>query len=178
MPQMPFTRPPSIFNPPPSILTHIDLWWPQNKAFWNLCIMYIKRKLCTQGYHLWHFFSTFDHVTSHDHDLTSPDLFGTWKLKNWKSMHIGMLHIKWKTAVLQCKYVQTSDRSNDWPQADLHWWPQNLAIWNICFMYISHAIICDKYFTVLDRMTSHDPYLTSKDPNWPPDLKNSEHDNY
>ena len=37
--------------------------------------------------------------------------------------NIGMLHINWKlkTAVLQWKHVQTSERSNDWPQADLHW---------------------------------------------------------
>ena len=25
-------------------------------------------------------------MTSHDHDLTSRDLFGPWKLKNWKSI--------------------------------------------------------------------------------------------
>ena len=37
--------------------------------------------------------------------------------------NIGVLHIKskLKTAVLQWKYVQTSERSNEWPQADLHW---------------------------------------------------------
>ena len=35
----------------------------------------------------------------------------------------GVLHINWKleTAVLQWKYVQTSERSNEWPQDDLHW---------------------------------------------------------
>ena len=37
--------------------------------------------------------------------------------------NIGVLHIKskLKTAELQWKYVQTSERSNEWPQADLHW---------------------------------------------------------
>ena len=37
--------------------------------------------------------------------------------------NIGMLHIYWKlkTAILQWKYVQKIERSNDWPQADIHW---------------------------------------------------------
>ena len=59
-------------------------------------------------------------VTSGWPSLTSDDL-KNWKIDN--QLNIGMLHIKWKlkTAELQWKYVQTSERSNEWPQADLHW---------------------------------------------------------
>ena len=67
-------------------------------------------------------------------------------LKNWKienQLNIGMLHINWKlkTAVLQWKHVQTSERSNDWPQADLNWplMTLNFAFWNICMMYLKNA---------------------------------------
>ena len=67
-------------------------------------------------------------------------------LKNWKienQLNIGMLHINWKlkTAVLQWKHVQTSERSNDWPQADLNWplMTLNFAFWNIFMMYLKNA---------------------------------------
>ena len=64
-------------------LTFIDLWWPQNLASWNICMMYIKRKMSTQGYNMWQpFFSVLDYLTSHDHDLTSYDLFWPFDLKN------------------------------------------------------------------------------------------------
>ena len=50
-----------------------------------------------------------------------PQFTDLKKIKN--HLNIGMLHIKWKlkTEVLHWKYVQTSDRSNDWPRADLNW---------------------------------------------------------
>ena len=67
-------------------------------------------------------------------------------LENWKienQLNIGMLHINWKlkTAVLQWKHVQTSERSNDWPQADLNWplMTLNFAFWNICMMNLKNA---------------------------------------
>ena len=64
-------------------LTFNDLWWPQNLASWNICMMYIKRKMSTQGYNMWQpFFSVLDYLTSHDHDLTSYDLFWPFDLKN------------------------------------------------------------------------------------------------
>ena len=51
------------------------------------------------------------------------DLSTSRIVNNIIAMNIGLLHINWKlkTAVLQWKHVQTSERSNDWPQADLHW---------------------------------------------------------
>ena len=67
-------------------LTFIDLCWPQNLSFWNICMFQndIKRKLNTKGYHMWKpFFSALDYMASDDHDLTSRDLFGPWKLKNF-----------------------------------------------------------------------------------------------
>ena len=73
-------------------------------------------------------------IVSSVHDLVWPPIIGQsfWpplpNLKNWRiknQLNIGMLHIKWKlkTEVLQWKYVQTSKRSNEWPQTDLHWPP-------------------------------------------------------
>ena len=98
---------PSIFLPD-TIHTHsrhlpdsnhwpqADLQCPQNLPISNICMMYIMT-----------FF-----------DLSTSRIVNIIIAKN-----IGMLHINWKlkTAVLQWKYVQTSERSNDWPQADLHW---------------------------------------------------------
>ena len=64
-------------------LTFIDLWWPLNFLIWDICMMYIKRKLSTQGNNMRQpFFSVLDHLTSHDHDLTSYDLFWPFDLKN------------------------------------------------------------------------------------------------
>ena len=66
--------------------------------------------------------------------MTFFDLSTSRIVNNIIAMNIGLLHINWKlkTAVLQWKHVQTSERSNDWPQADLHWpkcttWPIQCA---------------------------------------------------
>ena len=59
--------------------------------------MYIKRKMSTQGYNMWQpFFSVLDYLTSHDHDLTSYDLFWPFDLKNSIiiTKNKGMLHYK------------------------------------------------------------------------------------
>ena len=55
-------------------------------------------------------------LTSHGHDLTSHDFFGplTSGINSAITKTIGV------TAVLQWKYVQTSERWNYWPKADLH----------------------------------------------------------
>ena len=88
-------------------LTFIDLWWPQNLAFRNLCMMYIKRKLGTQGYHLRQpFFSALDYMASDDHDLTSRDLFGPWKLKNFHTYPV--LRSRSPFAKLYCLSVPMS----------------------------------------------------------------------
>ena len=55
--------------------------------------------------------------------MTFLDLLTSRIVSSTITKNIGVLHIKskLKTAVLQWKYVQTSERSNYWPQADLHW---------------------------------------------------------
>ena len=64
-------------------LTFIDLWWPQNLAILKICLMHIGWKLSTHAYRMWqHFFAVLDHMTSHDHDLTSYDLSWPFNLKN------------------------------------------------------------------------------------------------
>ena len=67
------------------------------------------------------------------------------------------------------KYVQTCERSNEWPQADLHWPLMTSKLWHIFISkkVSSWDIICNKIFAVLDHMTSHDPELTSYELNWP-----------
>ena len=151
-------------------LTFIDLWWPQNLAFQNLCMMYIKRKLSTQGYHLWkHFFSALYHMTSHDHDLTSCDLFGPWKLKNWKSTEYRHVAYQLKAKDSSITMKTCSDK---W---EVKWltsgWPKlTFDDLKLCVLEHMHDvfkkcwppkdIIWDKPFAV--HMTSHDPELTSK----------------
>ena len=89
--------------------------------------MYIKRNLSTQKYHMWQpVFSSLDHITSHDHALTSSDLFDllTSRIDSTKiNKSIGMLQVigKLKKAAFYALYGSASLRSNDWPQADLHW---------------------------------------------------------
>ena len=114
-------------------------------------------------------------VISHDHDLTSDDLFdlSTSRIVSFViTKNKGKLHIKWKqkTAALQRKYVSVSLRSNDWPQADHHWplmTAQNLAFWNICLIkrkLSTHAYhVWQHLFAVLNHMTCHDHDLTSND---------------
>ena len=55
--------------------------------------------------------------------MTFFDLSTSRKVSINIANNIIILRINWKlkTALLQWKYVQTSERSNDWPQADLHW---------------------------------------------------------
>ena len=145
-------------------LTFLDLWWPQNLAIWNICMMYIKRKLSTQGYNMWQsFFSVLDHMISHDHDLTLMTFLdlSTSRIDSIIiTKNIGMLHINWKlkTVVLQWKYVQTSERSNDLPQADLHW-PLMTSILSV-FEHM-HDVYQKKAehprtSYALDHLTSHD----------------------
>ena len=146
-------------------LTFIDLWWPQNWAFWNICMIYIKKSLTPK-------------------DIISDNIFflllTIWPLMTmiWPLMtfldlltsridsiiitkNVRVLHIKWKlnTSVLQ---FQTSERSNDWPKADLHWplMTSKLGTYALCISkksWASQDIFWDMYFTVLDHITSHDP---------------------
>ena len=101
-------------------LTFIDLQWPQTLHFGTLHDVYQKKAehpkiscVTTFLFYCW------------PYDLTWPWFgqltFLTASILNAKI--IGMLHSKCelKTAVLQWKYVQTSERSDEWPQADLHW---------------------------------------------------------
>ena len=105
-----------------------DLHWPlmiSKLSVSKLMHDVYQKKLSTQGYHLWQnvFFCTWPYDLSWPwFDLAWPILdFENWKIEN--QLNKGMLHIKLKlkTAVLRWKSVQTSERSNDWPQADLHW---------------------------------------------------------
>ena len=82
-------------------LTFIDLWWPHNLMFWNICMMYIKRKLSTHGYYMWQpFFSALDHMTYCDHDqtfITFLDLSISRIDSIIITKNIGVLDINWLT---------------------------------------------------------------------------------
>ena len=141
-------------------LTFIDLWWPQILAFWNLYMMYIKRRLSTQGYHLWqHSFSALDNMTTHDHYLTSPDLFGPWKFKNWKSTEYR--HVAYQITIKICPEKWETNCRQTFID---FWWPQNL-----CIKFIKRKLgtqgfhLWQPIFSALDQMTSHDHDFTFLD---------------
>ena len=115
-------------------LTCIDLWWPQNFAFWNICFKYIKKAEHLRISYLTNvllFLIILPLMTLNWPLMTLIDLQTSIIVNITITEKIGMLHIKGKlkTAVLQRKYGQVNLRTKGRPTLtyiDL-WGPQDLG---------------------------------------------------